>query len=85
LGASQRRLIVHRHVIDGAAGRSVTDDNLFDEENSPRRRDKIARALGRSIVGWTAALRDRKIDQLASVITKMNAGASPPQVIRIAE
>jgi hypothetical protein len=61
-------------------------ENLFDEENatallnpdnSPRRTDKVARAIGTSIVGWTPALRDRKIDQLASVIAQMNGGAGP--------
>lgn len=52
-------------------------ENLFDEENSPRRTDKVARAVGTSIVGWTPALRDRKIDQLASVIVQMNAGSGP--------
>jgi hypothetical protein len=52
-------------------------ENLFDEENSPRRTDKVARALGNSIVGWTPALRDRKVAQLASVIGQMNGGAGP--------
>jgi predicted extracellular nuclease len=52
-------------------------ENLFDEENSPRRTDKVARALGTSIVGWTPALRDRKIDQLASVIAQLNGGTGP--------
>jgi endonuclease/exonuclease/phosphatase family metal-dependent hydrolase len=52
-------------------------ENLFDEENSPRRSDKLARALGNSIIGWTPALRDRKIDQLASVIAQLNGGAGP--------
>jgi Endonuclease/Exonuclease/phosphatase family len=52
-------------------------ENLFDEENSPRRTEKVARAIGNSIVGWTPALRDRKIDQLASVIAQMNAGNGP--------
>ncbi|MDQ3761815.1 MAG: endonuclease/exonuclease/phosphatase [Actinomycetota bacterium] len=52
-------------------------ENLFDEENSPRRTDKVARALGKSIVGWTPALRDRKINQLTSVIVRMNAGNGP--------
>ncbi len=52
-------------------------ENLFDEENSPRRTEKVARAIGESIVGWTPALRDRKIDQLASVIAQMNAGNGP--------
>jgi hypothetical protein len=52
-------------------------ENLFDEENSPRRTDKVARALGTSIKGWTPALRDQKIGQLASVIAQMNGGAGP--------
>ena len=34
-------------------------ENLFDEENSPRRTEKVARVLGTSINGWTPALRDR--------------------------
>lgn len=52
-------------------------ENLFDEEHSPRRSDKLKRALGTSIVGWTPALRDRKLDQLAAVIAQMNGGAGP--------
>ncbi len=52
-------------------------ENLFDEENSPRRTDKLARTLGTSIVGWTPALRDQKIDQLAAVIAQMNHGSGP--------
>ncbi|MQA25916.1 MAG: endonuclease/exonuclease/phosphatase [Micromonosporaceae bacterium] len=52
-------------------------ENLFDEEDSPRRTDKLTRALGASIIGWTPELRDQKINQLASVIARMNAGAGP--------
>ncbi|GAA3525209.1 endonuclease [Aeromicrobium flavum] len=54
-------------------------ENLFDEENAPpeRRTDKVRRALGDDLVGWTPALRDRKVDQLASVIAQMNRGAGP--------
>ena len=52
-------------------------ENLFDEEGSPRRTDKVARALGHDIVGWTPALRDQKITQLASVIAQMNSNAGP--------
>ncbi len=39
-------------------------ENLFDEENAPpeRRPEKVARAIGDDIAGWTPALRDRKID-----------------------
>ncbi len=52
-------------------------ENLFDEEDSPRRTDKVARALGSSIVGWTPELRDRKIEQIASVIGQLNNSDGP--------
>jgi endonuclease/exonuclease/phosphatase family metal-dependent hydrolase len=52
-------------------------ENLFDEQGSPRRSDKLTRALGASIQGWTSTLLDRKIDQLSSVIAWMNAGTGP--------
>jgi len=52
-------------------------ENLFDSEGSPRRTDKVRRALGKSIEGWTPALRDRKTRQLASVIAQMNGGVGP--------
>jgi len=52
-------------------------ENLFDVENSPRRTDKVARVLGRSINGWTQELLDRKISQLASVIQQMNGNRGP--------
>lgn len=52
-------------------------ENLFDEENSPRRSEKLQRAVGKSLAGWTAALRDRKVERLASVIALMNGGSGP--------
>ncbi len=52
-------------------------ENLFDIENSPRREEKVARAIGRDIQGWTQALLDRKIGQLASIISQMGLGAGP--------
>jgi hypothetical protein len=54
-------------------------ENLFDEENAPpeRRSDKVRRAIGKDIVGWTPQLRDRKVAQLASVLARMNAGTGP--------
>lgn len=55
-------------------------ENLFDEEDAlalGRRTDKLFRAIGSDIAGWTPQLRDRKIDQLASVIAAMNAGQGP--------
>ena len=52
-------------------------ENLFDEENSPRRTEKLQRAIGADLAGWSPARRDRKISQLASVIAQMNGGAGP--------
>jgi predicted extracellular nuclease len=52
-------------------------ENLFDIENSPRRTDKVARALGNSIQGWTQDLLDRKIIQLSSIIRQMNSNRGP--------
>jgi hypothetical protein len=54
-------------------------ENLFDEENAPpsRRSEKVLRAIGNDIAGWTPELRDRKVQQLASVIAQMNGGAGP--------
>jgi hypothetical protein len=52
-------------------------ENLFDEENAValgRRTDKVFRAIKNDIAGWTAQLRDDKINQLASVIVGMNGG-----------
>lgn len=55
-------------------------ENLFDEENAValgRRTDKVFRAIKNDIAGWTPQLRDRKIDQLASVIAGINTGQGP--------
>jgi len=52
-------------------------ENLFDEEDSPRRTEKLQRAIGSDLACWTPARRDRKIAQLASVIAQMNSGAGP--------
>ena len=52
-------------------------ENLFDEENSPFRTDKVKRTLGDSLKNWTPVLRDLKIKQLASVIAQMHDGAGP--------
>ena len=55
-------------------------ENLFDEENAValgRRTDKVFRSIKDDIAGWTPELRDRKIDQLASVIAMMNTGQGP--------
>jgi len=52
-------------------------ENLFDIEGSPRRSDKIRRALGDSIKNWTQDRLDRKVSQLASIIIQMNGGRGP--------
>jgi predicted extracellular nuclease len=55
-------------------------ENLFDEENAValgRRTDKVFRAIKNNIAGWTPQLRDRKIEQLATVIASMNTGRGP--------
>ncbi|KAB7740335.1 endonuclease/exonuclease/phosphatase [Nostocoides sp. F2B08] len=52
-------------------------ENLFDEEFSVHRTEKLKRALGRDLAGWTPQLRDAKIAQLASAISAMNQGAGP--------
>lgn len=52
-------------------------ENLFDIENSPRRGDKLQRAIEKDLPGWTQARLDRKISQLASIILQMNGGRGP--------
>ncbi len=52
-------------------------ENLFDIENSPRRSDKLARTLGKELKGWSQAVFDRKLSQLASIIVKFNDGSGP--------
>ena len=52
-------------------------ENLFDIENSPRRTDKLQRAIGSDISGWTQAVLDQKVQQLASIIMQLNSGNGP--------
>ena len=55
-------------------------ENLFDEENAEtlgRRTEKVSRAIKSDIAGWTPQLRDRKLDQLATVISGMNNHQGP--------
>jgi predicted extracellular nuclease len=59
-------------------------ENLFDTADSPRRTEKVARAIGRSINGWTRDLLDRKVSQLATVIRKMGGGLGP-DILGVAE
>lgn len=52
-------------------------ENLFDVENSPRRSQKLQRTIGGELAGWTQDVLNRKISQLAKIITAMNAGRGP--------
>ena len=52
-------------------------ENLFDIENSPRRTDKLQRAIGSDIAGWDQAKLDQKITQLASIIAQLGGGKGP--------
>jgi endonuclease/exonuclease/phosphatase family metal-dependent hydrolase len=52
-------------------------ENLFDCEGYAGRSEKLARTLRGELAGWTQQLLDKKLDQLASVINRMNAGNGP--------
>ena len=52
-------------------------ENLFDVRTSPRRSDKLQRTIGKELKGWTQAVLDTKLRQLAKVITWMNGGQGP--------
>ncbi|MCB9477567.1 MAG: endonuclease/exonuclease/phosphatase [Deltaproteobacteria bacterium] len=52
-------------------------ENLFDKKNSGHRTDKLERTLENELKGWTAAIRDKKLKQLASIIVRMNGGQGP--------
>lgn len=52
-------------------------ENLFAPEGFPDREPWIEDAVGHDLRGWTQALFDRKISQLASIIAQMKNGAGP--------
>ncbi len=52
-------------------------ENLFDVSNSPTRPDWLQKALKSELQGWTQAVLDRKIEQLASIILQLNEGKGP--------
>jgi len=52
-------------------------ENLFDIQDSPRRSDKLQRAIGKDLAGWSQPQLDRKLNQLASIIRQMNGGKGP--------
>jgi len=51
-------------------------ENLFDHEHAPRH-PELASVLRGELTGWTAQVRDRKIDQLATIIMKMFGNVGP--------
>lgn len=52
-------------------------ENLFAPEDFPAREPWIAAAVANDLKGWTSALFDRKVAQLASSIVQMNGGTGP--------
>ncbi|EFO30578.1 endonuclease/exonuclease/phosphatase [Roseibium sp. TrichSKD4] len=52
-------------------------ENLFGPENHPHRLDWVKKDIASDLVGWTQALYDKKLAQLASIIRQMNDGAGP--------
>ncbi|MCA9216740.1 MAG: hypothetical protein KDB27_26910 [Planctomycetales bacterium] len=52
-------------------------ENLFGPENHPHRIDWVADDLGSDLDGWTQALYQTKLDQLAHIIRQMDSGAGP--------
>jgi predicted extracellular nuclease len=52
-------------------------ENLFAPEGHQGREPWLAQKLDSDLKGWTQALFDRKLDQLASIIRQMNGGQGP--------
>lgn len=52
-------------------------ENLFAPENDPARPEWLAEAVAKDLKGWTQALFDKNVSQLASIIAQMKGGAGP--------
>jgi len=52
-------------------------ENLFAPEGFPAREPWIAEAVRNDLMGWTQALFDQKVAQLASIIVQLKSGAGP--------
>lgn len=52
-------------------------ENLFDVEDSQHRTDKLQRTLRNELEGWNDQILDKKLDQLASIISQMNDNNGP--------
>ena len=51
-------------------------ENLFDHRDAPRS-DKFQRTIGKDLQNWMPDLRDRKLDQLASILKQLGRGQGP--------
>ena len=49
-------------------------ENLFDRDNDPNRPPELQSKLAGELQGWTAAVRDQKIKNLANIINQMFNG-----------
>ena len=52
-------------------------ENLFDRAGNPGRHPDLAAEIERELAGWTASIRNKKLDQLAIVVKMMFAGTGP--------
>ena len=52
-------------------------ENLFDLENSAERSEKLQRTLGNELRGWDETVLSKKVDQLATIVNRMNEEKGP--------
>lgn len=52
-------------------------ENLFAPEGFPEREPWLARRLASELAGWSQALLDTKLDQLASILCRLNGDRGP--------
>lgn len=52
-------------------------ENLFDVEDAEERPDYLQSRLRSELAGWNDEVLDKKLNQLSSIIKKMNAGLGP--------
>ena len=58
-------------------------ENLFDHRDAPRT-EKLQRVIGNDLANWTPELRDRKMEQLTSIIRQLG-GAQGPDLMGVCE
>lgn len=51
-------------------------ENLFDHRDAPRT-EKLQRVIGNDLANWTPELRDRKIEQLSSIVRQLGGNLGP--------